>query len=321
MGNIIRTIIMGFIKFIKKQTAYLALAMAGVEKNAFGQKGDDLDVSVNQERRHTQGTLMDSLKQGEVTQEVINLRWRMYKIINESANLVSDITGYDENGLPITKTRKINRKESVKKVKPDSFDTYPVEMVLDNSPITVGIETDIKTLATPTLNYDNNNIVTGATHGNISSEEYGLNKQELPISISRTITPRFELETYTKKLIIRTINETDKLLEFYVSKYPDDYNRTTRLFISDIKKIIENPRGSTTLEIDEVDFITHKTLGSDDFKLYHYKVKSFDKIIEFNGFYVIKFICETIINGEDIFENYRVADLDDKYERKERKKQ
>ena len=58
-------------KWLKNQTAALSLAMAGVEKNALGQNGGSLEQPVSQERRHTQGTLADSLKQGEVTQEVI----------------------------------------------------------------------------------------------------------------------------------------------------------------------------------------------------------------------------------------------------------
>ena len=71
MGKNFRGIMKKVSKWLKRQGAYLSLAMAGVEKNALGQKGDALEQTVNQERRHTQGTLADSLKQGQVTQEVI----------------------------------------------------------------------------------------------------------------------------------------------------------------------------------------------------------------------------------------------------------
>ncbi len=57
--------------------------------------------------------------------------------------------------------------------------------------------------------------------------------------IVRDILPNFYLENFTLKMNVRTISETDKMLEFYVSKYPDEYNRTSRLFISEIKKIMK----------------------------------------------------------------------------------
>ena len=52
---------------------------------------------------------------------------------------------------------------------------------------------------------------------------------------------------------------------------------------------------------------------------YQYDILSFDKIIEFNGYYVIKFKAKVIINGEDILEQHRIEELDKKYETKEKK--
>jgi hypothetical protein len=67
--------------------------------------------------------------------------------------------------------------------------------------------------------------------------------------------------------------------------------------------------------------MTYKTLGVEDFLEYEYKIKSFDKIITFNGHYVIKFIGEVVIDGNNILEEHRVNELDVKYEKKEKKKQ
>jgi hypothetical protein len=82
-----------------------------------------------------------------------------------------------------------------------------------------------------------------------------------------------------------------------VSIYPDVDNRTSRLFISELKKIINDNRISDLIEINSVDFITYKAIGVNDFLEYKYEIKSFDKIIEYNGHYVIKFIANSIING------------------------
>jgi hypothetical protein len=318
-------------KWLKNQSAALSLALAGVEKNALGQNGGTLEQNINQERRHTQGTLADSLKQGEVTQEVMDLRWRTYKILNAVENYKAEIVGYekhiDENGkeiiLPVTKVTKVDKKRGLSKIKIDGFDDFPLEMVVDNSEITLdGNEAmkDVKALDKVIINKNDKGEVESATHGEVSAEEYFAKlKGENPVKINRSSIPKFELERFTKKLCVRTINETERLLEFYVSMYPDEFNRTTRLFISDIKKAIVNPRQADFLEFDGVEFITYKTIGVDDFLHYSYTNVKFDKIVEFNGHYVIKFKANTLVNAHNIFEQYKQEELEQKYEKKERK--
>ena len=333
MGKNFRGIMKKVSKWLKRQGAYLSLAMAGVEKNALGQKGDALEQTVNQERRHTQGTLADSLKQGQVTQEVMDLRWRTYKILNAVENYKAEIVGYekhiDENGkeiiLPITKVTKVDKKRGLNKIKVDGFDDYPLEMVVDNSEITLdGNEAmkDVKAFDEAIINKNEKGEVESATHGEVSAEEYFAKlKGENPVKINRSSLPKFELERFTKKLCVRTINENERLLEFYVSMYPDEFNRTTRLFISDIKKAITNPRQADFLEFDGVEFVTYKTIGVDDFLHYTYTDIKFDKIVEYNGHYVIKFKANIGINAHNIFDQYKQEDLEKKYENKERKKQ
>ena len=59
--------------------------------------------------------------------------------------------------------------------------------------------------------------------------------------------------------------------------YPDEYDRKTRLFISEVKKAIENPMSVNMLDIEEVIFVTYKSIGVDDF-------------LEFKSSYKIQFI-------------------------------
>lgn len=318
---------MSLTKWLKRQAMYLALAMVRVEKDSFKQKNNGVESVIGHEMRHTQGTLADSLKQGVVTQEVMNLRWRTYKILKAAEGVRAEIIGYDEHNMPITKIIKTDKKIGLNKIKIDNFDKFELEMVVDNTPIFTGgndiMDNDnIILLDDIKINYDDNGEALSATHGDITGEEYfATNKPISPIKIVREIIPKFEIETYTKKLHVRKINDRKKLLEFYVSKYPDEYDRRSRLFISDVKKAIDNPRSSSILEIKEVGFITYKTRGEDDFKEYQYNIISFDKIIEFNGCYVIKFVAEVIVNGKDILDEFRVTELDDKYNNKQKKKQ
>jgi hypothetical protein len=316
------------INWVKRKAAMLSLAMANVERNSLSQIGDTIESNVNQERRHTQGTLLDGMINGELTEEVQDFRWRMYKIMKASEDIRATITEYikdeDGNEVPVTVLSKVDKKRALNKIKVDDFDDYILEMVVDNSESNIGRD---ETMTNDFINLhdkpiesvdEDGDIV--ITHGEISPDaHFATSKTDKPILVGRTFIPKFEIEEFAKKMHVRKINETDKLLEFYVSKYPDDENRNSKLFINEIKKGINNHLLTPFLEIKEVSFITHKTLGVYDFLEYKFDIIKFDKIIEFNGYYVIKYIAKTIIDGKYIMEEYRRTELDEKYANKEKK--
>jgi len=311
--------------WLAKKASSITMALSSVEKTALNQTGEMMSSDINHSQRHTQGQVVDSLINGEVTQEVMDLRWRMYKIIQETDELTTKIIGYKDDGTPITKTTKKDNKKGLKKIKIDTYDTYPLEFVIPNDEIATSsndamANQHIKILDEPTINYDEDGVIVSATHGEISGEEYYFtHKTEKPIIIKSEATRRFYLEIFTKKLNIRNISNTEKLLEFYVSIYPDVDNRTSRIFLSELKKIINDNKKSDIIDINEVMFITYKGIGVNDFLEYKYNITSFDKIIEFNGNYVIKFKAETIINGEDILTKYKQDELELKYQNKVKK--
>jgi hypothetical protein len=312
-------------EWARKKAAMISLSLSNVEKNAFGQGGESLSSDVNQVQRHSQGQLADSLVNGEITQEVVNLRWRTYKVLRETDGLISKVTGYDEDGMPIVNTSKVDKKKILSKIKTEPTDEYPLEIVLDNEEITNNVNDTIgnqyiNVSDSPTLNKDNLGNVTGATHGIISGDEYfATYKTEKPIVITRDFFPKFNIENFTKKLHIKRINETEKLLEFYISKYPNADDRRSSLFINTLNKAINNPMLSNIFDIKDVSFTTYKTIGCDDFLYYEYEIVSLDKIVEYNEFYVVKFKGNVTVEAEDILEQHRVAELDKKYENKEKK--
>jgi hypothetical protein len=310
--------------WITNQIARIMFSVSNVEKNALGQNGQTLETDINKHQRLTQGQLADSLINGEVTQEVLNLKWRTYKILKATEGVKSTITGYDEDGLPMVKTTKINPKLGLKKVKVDSFDDYKLEMVLDNTEIAMSTtdsmsNDNLSILDSVLENYDDDGNLVSVSHATINATEImATEKAERPIKINRQSPPNFFIENYTKKMNIRKINKKERLFEFYVSKYVDEYNRTTRLFQSSVKKAIEGVN-QTFLEFDGIEFVTYKTIGVQDFLLFKYNNITFDKIVEFNGFYVIKFKGEVEINGNDILDEHKVEELEKKYEQKLKK--
>jgi hypothetical protein len=312
-------------KWFKNKIAAFTFAFSNVERNALNQDGITADNHTNQERRHLQGTLADSLVRGEMTQEVKNLRWRTYKILKNSDKTSLEFDHIDENGNIFYRSKRNDEKAILKKIKLDEYDDYKLDMVFLNNEITIGkhdaITKYFKEYDTPvnSINDNNDNVV---SHGEISSLEYfATHKVEKPIKITREYIPKFLIENFTKKINIRKIDESKKLIEFYVSKYPDEYNKNSKLFIKEIEKAIKyGPRNINFLEIDEVEFVTNKTIGATDFLRYSFKVLNFDKIIEFDGNYVIKFVSETLIDGENILIKYVEAELEEKYNNKEAKK-
>ena len=255
--------------------------------------------------------------------DAMDLYKQMGQLQDKVYEYVKDAEG---NEIPVTVIKKTDKKKGLNKIKLDPYDVYPLEMVVDNTPVAssgneamdnsfISVYDDVQ------KNFNEDGELISATHGVIKGDDYyATNKADLPIKIGRMFIPKFEIENFTKKLNVRKVNDEGiRLLEFYISMYPDVEDRKTRLLISDIKKAINNPVSVTFLEIKEVGFITYKTLGVEDFYEYQYDIIELDKIIEFNGHYVIKYLAKVSVDAKDILDEHRVTELDEKYDKKEKK--
>ncbi len=97
--------------WLKRKAANISLALMNVEKNVLNQDtSNGLNLGMSQESRHTKGTLADALVHGERTQEVENLLWRTYKILDATQHRYTKLVGYDENNRPIRTTNSGLRK-------------------------------------------------------------------------------------------------------------------------------------------------------------------------------------------------------------------
>lgn len=313
--------------WFKNKLLSLAIAVSNTEKNLLAQDGRGLGEGNKQERKVGQGTLADDLLRGELTQEVKDLRWRMYKVMKAMEGVKVNITmdrdlGEDEEGNSlggkdpnfIIGESTVRDPSAMKVIKQDESDPYELELSFNNDPITMGVS---ETLGISSITAK---AWTGDTELNeVSHREYDAgSKTEPPIKIVRNFVPKFFIETFAKKLNVRKIDEKTRLLEFYISKYPDEYKFNTKLIIKEIQKIIaQGPLKSNFLQFDEVGFITYKTAGVKDLLGYGYKILNFDKIVEFDGNYIIKFKAEVIVDGQDLTAEYVEEGLEKKYENKE----
>jgi len=320
---------MGIVKWVKNKIATVALAMAKVEGDTLSQSGQGVEGGIGSYQRINQGRLSDALQRGEITQEVKELRWRMYKVMKATDGVTATITGYDEHGMPIVEIKEKSKKRHLKNIKVDSEDIYKPIMVVDNSEVSMGAFLDNVEELSPeeiseTIEIKKNEI-TGkdegqATIGEISRNTHeSSNKSDRPIKVVREIRVKFDIENYTKKMVVREINGDERLLEFYVSIYPDEYNRKSRFFLSELKRAMNNPRACDSLDIQSVNYVTANTMGASDYELYEYEITGIHKIIKYDGHYVIKFKANVTTNGENIIDKFRELELDERYKNKEAK--
>lgn len=284
---------MNILNWTKKQFLMLSLAMARVEKNALSQSGESLSDGHQIVQSNKAGMLSQALKNGEVTEEVKLLRHRLYKILDESSKLTIK-WGRDANGK--VNYELIDRSSAMKRIKADPFDSYKVELVIDNTSISGSIGDS--SLENPDDTNVEKNIICGRNG----------------------ITPKFELEKYTSKLFVRYIADNERLLELYIPKYVDSYNRKSIFLVSELKKLITNPKYSDILDITTLGFITFNAIGAQDFREFVYNIIKLDKIVEHNGDYIVKFKAEVVVNGDNVISKYTHDEQEERYNNKERRK-
>jgi len=315
---------MGLTKWVKNQLVALAIATSNVSNNLTSQKGETLEKTQDVVAEKNHGSLLNALKNGQINQEVKDLRWRTYKVIQASQGVKLEVDHVKDDGTIIYKTVPIDYSAILRKVKLDTFDNYELQMVVNNDDITASrmgaLTGELTSSDNKTYTDDEGDLITSI--GNIDAVNFDISqKSEKLITINRDFVPRFYIEQYTKKVNIRKINDDEKLLEFYVSKYADEYRKNSQLFINQMKKAYTTKVFPNNIfDFKELEFVSYNTLGSPDFREYKYEILKLDKMIEFDGNYVIKYVAKPIIEGKDILSEYVEPELEKKYENKEVRK-
>jgi hypothetical protein len=341
---------MGLSKWLKKQATAISLAFSNVEKNALGQTGGNLEENNATHHKVNKNTLSQDLLRGELTQQVKEIRWRTYKVIQEAAKWSTTVTPQYANGIKqvpiyneegeivnyelgeVTATTVSNQffggdkyETALKNLMVDPEDDYKPEFCIKNDDVAKSV---VDTMGADGLEiYDEAKVIKDdegnviqVSHGELKSEYHSASDYNKPILIERELRPRIELERFTKKLIVRTISEEEKLLEFYISKYPDEYDKRTSLVVSECKKIKDTGRRSDMTDINRVGFITLDDIAVPDYLQFEYDIIAFDKIIEFEGSYVLKFKAKPTVNGDNILAEFIDEELEERYKNNEPRK-
>ena len=236
------------------------------------------------------GVYKDLLEQ-KVTQEVEELRYASYHVAKESKKY-----RYIGNGNAVKKS---DSQLKEKHVKIDESDNLNVVLIHDNKVVCEDVYTILK---------------------EVDTKENKKNRNDYNIKIIRDLVPRFYIEDYVKKVVVKDAEE-NYVIDLYCSKYPRQFNeRKDRAFLSEIKRIKDGFKNSDILDFKKISWVTTNTWGADDWLTYSFIDFEFNQIVEFDGHYIIRFGCKADVFGEDLLDKIYCATADEKYQKKTAKK-
>lgn len=272
-----------FKNFFRTIAIYLFWGLRSADKAAFGNKNELDSGWLPIERHDEQDSVYKDLLRGEVTQEVKELRHEMY--YSERASHKYEYIG---NG--------------VARIKNDFF-TYNGK--IENSD---GFEIQ---LLQPNIED------AGTLTDNINEDDYRLKeKKEYTLDVIRDYIPKLRIEEYTTKLVVKRINETAVMLDFYTPIYQKQFDKIHRVFLNELDRVYQGDVKSEIVDFNGVKFISFRAFGTDDLKLYEYNNIEFDNIVKFDGDYVLKFTADIVNDGKDLLDEIYDEKADEKFKNK-----
>ena len=237
------------------------------------------------------GVFKDILEE-KVTQEVQELRYASYEVAKQSKKY-----RYIGNGKVVKKTdNQLIQKHGIL----EESDNLPIILIQDNNLICQDVLS--------TLNEVNND----------KNKNYF---NDYNIKIKRSLFPRFLIEKYIKKLVLKQ-SDGNYVIDLYCSKYPSQFSeKKDKAFLSEIKRIKDGIiKNSDILDFDEIKFVTSNAWGIDDWYNFSFKEFEFYDILEFDGNYVIRFGCQSDVFMENILDKVYSETAVEKYENKSLRK-
>ena len=269
---------------IKVFFTYLFIGMrsADDEITVGGKVGAEGGTTITQ--RKEDKSLYAALLRGEITQEVIEARHEMYYAERRSHDYI-----YNGGGRAAKLNKVFDYDGNV-----ENSDGHHIQIVQDNkldmaSYEDYGIDVGLK-------DKDREKV-----YGTIKNED--ISKKEYTIKIIRTFIPKFKLEEYAKKIVVK-ICDDKRIIDLYFSKYPIEFDRRSRMFVNAITEIYMGDTRSELLDIDGISFVTKNAYGSDDLVRYSYNNFEFRDIIDYDGCFVLRFLCDVVEDGEDLVQQF-----------------
>lgn len=276
----------------------LASATKNTETQVLKQGGVDSvtgGINIGQDVNQGAHALSKALLKGELTEEVKQLRYRTYKIDREAKKYKY-----------YAPTLALKRKEG----KDNKFVSYDKSDGLEV--ITIQYNNEMGEDVLDAINQIDNG-------GRGEQTKY-------TFQIERNFRPRFRIEEFLKKVVVKRFDEDHAILDFYFSKYPErffnnsnDKSFRSKAFIHEIENIRDNNVKSDMLEMEKLRFVTHHAYKKEDLLEYVFRNLWFKEVTEFDGDYILRFKASIEHDGLDLTAVYYNKTMDEKYKNKERK--
>jgi hypothetical protein len=266
------------LKKIKLFFISLAWGMRGADKiiSASNKENDGGEIAGIEQQKESESVYADLLR-GEVTQQVKELRHEMYYSERKSHEYE-----YAGGGNAVKKNDLFGYTGNV-----EMSDGYPVKIVQENR------EDPSSVLAEGALGVD------------AYTKDYRTrDRREFTIKIERDFLPSYRLEQYATKIVVKYFSSNGAIIDIYVPSYVKQFDNTSKMFNKAIERIYMGETRSDIIDFNEVWFISYNAYGSDDLKLYRYGRIKFDDIKMFDGSYVLRFVGDILVDGEDLIEEY-----------------
>lgn len=264
---------------------YLFSGMKNANDLAFtgNQDADSGNGSSIEQQKEVQSVYKDMLK-GELTQEVIELRHEMY-----FAERASKKYKYVGNGRAIKQNTIMDYKGRL-----ECSDGLDILLVQEN-------KEDPGSLMDFGIYNIGNNV---SYEKDVNEKLRNVRERKFTINIKRDFIPRFKLENYATKIVLKPLNEEQTIIDLYVSKYVKQFDNIHKLFMKQIEQIYMGDMRNDILDFTSLDFITYNAHGSDDLLEYEFKDIQFENIVKFEDSYVLRFITNNVKMGEDLLDEF-----------------
>ena len=290
----------------------LFYGMRAVDNEIFTIETSDTEIGSNVDA-HANG-VAGAMLRGEVTQQVKELRYRTYKVDRESKK-------YQYYSPTLALRRE---KFDSKFATCENLDGLEIVVIQPNDIYHV---TAMESLANADINNTEEigSTVNGQGEKDIavrvtySASELDKPKNVINIERSDNFIPRYKLEDYTKRVVVRRKKDKECIVDFYVSMYPDISKFKSKGFVSEIKKLKDLSRRNDISDIQKLKFVSYKAFGVEDLTEFEFNLNKFIGVFEFDGMYILRYEATSITEIDLVMTKYFNPEMEAKYAKKEKK--
>ena len=273
----------------------------------FTQQGAATGAESGVVRTVTENRVSKDLLRGEVTQAVEELRYRTFLVEREAKKY--------EYYSPLKAIKR--DADDLRKVKYDDSDGLEVITIQPNRQICDTVFDGIKD-----IDFDKSHV---KYDENVKSDvlivdmKYFDTKNEHTIKIKRDFMPRFKLEDYCSRIVVKKLDDTHAILDLYFSQVPIEDDMKSIYFSNELKKIYEGEKKSDILMFDELEFLTSHAYKMNDYTFFKFDNIFYRECVEYEGNYILKFKAHFAEEPLDIMDTVKSKTMEEKYKNNEKK--